>query len=179
MPDSGTQCEETSNQLAPRKTRTEKKVNELFFEIGETKSSRSSHVSWFLPRRICAQSNKLTRCMLVQLPPFSVFSMNINNGCAAVQLQQCTRGQHHGTSCGQVVETYTTLPQQTSLQQQQQQRTSRLSYVRTIRFDLLCTSTAEQAFIAYIQQGRDCIILESRSLLVETICFSDQITSAL
>ena len=55
----------------------------------------------------------------VVTPLFAMCSMSSNNSSAAVQLQQCTRGQHHGTSCGQVVETYTTLPQQTSLQQQQ------------------------------------------------------------
>ena len=40
-------------------------------------------------------------------PLFAMCSMNINNSyAAAVQLQQCTRGQHHGTSCGQGSDTH-------------------------------------------------------------------------
>ena len=68
-----------------------------------------------------------TRCMFVWLPLFAMCSMNINNSCAAVQLQQCTEGQHRSTSCGQVVGAHKTL-QQTDLQQQ---RTTYASYYDT------------------------------------------------
>ena len=46
------------------------------------------------------------RCTFAQLPLLAMCSMIINNRCAAVQLHQCTRGQHHSISCGQVIRTH-------------------------------------------------------------------------
>ena len=52
-----------------------------------------------------------------------------------------------------------------------------VSYVRCVRFDFSCTTTVVLTVFTPIQQSIDCIISETRSLLVETtvnVHFSDQ-----
>ena len=121
----------------------------------------------FVKKSTCRQQENLPIARLYNYP----FSL-----CAActlttvVQQCNCSSAQegNNSTSCGQVVGTHTTLRQQTNLQQLYK-RTSRVSYVRTIRFDLSCTSTAVYTFTTFIRQKGDCILLEIRNLLVKPV----------
>ena len=112
----------TINKLRTKqknKNRTENRVNWIFtFRIsGDYIITFLRFFLVFVEKNTCRELN-LPVMRVYKLLLFAMCSMNIHICCAAAQLQQCTRGRHNSTSCGQVVATYTTLRQHTGLQQQ-------------------------------------------------------------
>lgn len=98
--DSGTLSEETTNCLQDKQHRTHNRLNGLLSNLRWPKQHFLHICLAFVKTSTC--SNNFTCCTFVYLPLFPA-CMIINDSCAAVQMHQCTREQHHSTSCAQVV----------------------------------------------------------------------------
>ena len=106
----GRHLKKTINQL-PARQKFVILCWEIFFFFFPNSIRRNHHVPKMF-RGFCQALYVLTALFthytFVWLPLLSMFSMAINNSCAAVRLQRCARW-HHSTACERVVGTHTTL----------------------------------------------------------------------